>query len=59
MNTALKWVFGILGTLLLAASPYLWNVSTLLFALAVILVCIWAFWLMMEYLRWARTLGRK
>jgi hypothetical protein len=59
MKGVLKWVFGILGALVLAAAPYLLHVSMSLFWLAVLIVCAWAFWLMLEYLRWAKSLGRK
>jgi sterol desaturase/sphingolipid hydroxylase (fatty acid hydroxylase superfamily) len=59
MNSAVKWVFGLLGTLLLMVTPYLWSASRLVFGIAIFLLCVWAFWLMMEYLRWAKTLGKK
>jgi hypothetical protein len=59
MNSAVKWAFGLLGTLLLMVTPSLWSESHLLFGIAIFLLCVWAFWLMMEYLRWAKTLGKK
>jgi MFS superfamily sulfate permease-like transporter len=59
MNPALKWILGLLGLALLMASPYVWKASPILLWLIIPLLGAWAFWLMMEYLRWAKTLGKK
>jgi hypothetical protein len=59
MNNGVKVALGLLGMLLVAITPYLWFVKPMLLWIACPLICIWAFWLMMEYLRWAKTLGKK
>jgi hypothetical protein len=59
MNNVLKVVLGILGLILLAITPYFWFVNPTLLWIACPLLCVWAFWLMMEYLRWARSLSNK
>jgi hypothetical protein len=59
MNSAMKWAFGLLGAVAVAAAPFVLHVSVILFVLCVLIVCVWAFWLMLEYLRWAKTLRRK
>jgi hypothetical protein len=59
MNPALKWILGLLGLALLMASPYVWKANPILLWLIIPLLGAWAFWLMMEYLRWAKTLGKK
>jgi hypothetical protein len=58
MPTALKWVLGILGALLIAVTPYFWWINPGLLWVCIPLIGIWSAWLMMEYLRWARTLGK-
>jgi hypothetical protein len=59
MKNGLRWIAGVLGLLLFGVSPYLWFVNPNLLWITCPLVCIWAFWLMLEYLRWAKTLGKK
>ena len=59
MNPSLKWTLGLLGLILIAGTPYLWFVRAELLWIACPLIGIWAFWLMLEYLRWAKTLGKK
>jgi hypothetical protein len=60
MNVALRWFLGILGLLLLAVTPYLWLYGWHGLAwIAIPLLAVWAVWLMTEYLKWAKTLGKK
>jgi len=59
MNSALRWFFGVLGIALVAVTPYLWFVNPALLWIACPLLAAWAFWLMLEYLRWAETLRKK
>jgi hypothetical protein len=60
MNSALRWSLGGLGLVLLAVAPYLWLYGrTGLLWLACPLIIAWAVWLMLEYLKWAKTLGKK
>jgi hypothetical protein len=59
MNPAMKWILGVLGLLLLMASPYVWKANPVVLWVIIPLLCVWAFWLMMEYLRWAKSLGKK
>jgi hypothetical protein len=59
MNKALRWVFGIMGLVLVGVTPHLWFINPDLLWIAIPLLCMWAFWLMLEYLSWAKTMGRK
>jgi hypothetical protein len=59
MNKGFRLALGILGLMLVAGSPYLWFVKPELLWITCPLILIWAFWLMIEYLRWAKTLGKK
>ncbi len=52
-------MLGLLGLLLLMVSPLLWRVNPYLLWVICPLLAVWAFWLMLEYLRWAKTLGKK
>ncbi len=58
MPDALKWVIGLLGAILLAVTPYFWWINPTLLWVAIPLLCAWSAWLMLEYLRWARSLGK-
>ena len=42
-----------------AVTPFLWWWSVPLMWLAIVALAAWAVWLTLEYLRWARTLGRR
>ncbi len=59
MTFALRWVIAVMGLALLGASPYLWQIDLNFLWLIVPILGAWAFWLVVEYLRWAETLGRK
>ena len=59
MNPALKWILGVLGLMLMMASPYVWKLDPILLWLIIPLLCAWALWLMLEYLRWTKSLGKK
>jgi hypothetical protein len=59
MNNALRWTLGGMGLLLVAVTPYLWFVNKSLLWIACPLLIAWAVWLMLEYLKWARGLGKK
>jgi hypothetical protein len=58
MDKRLKWVLGLAGLPLIAVTPFLWWWAPLLLWLACPLVLAWALWLVVEYLRWADTLGK-
>jgi hypothetical protein len=60
MNNALRWAVATAGLLLVLAAPYLWlyGHASLLWIVCPLIVA-WAVWLMTEYLKWARTLGKK
>jgi hypothetical protein len=59
MGNAVKWTLGAMGLLLAGVTPYLWFYKPALLLVACPLVLIWAIWLMIEYLQWAKTLGKK
>ena len=59
MNKGVKLVLGIMGLILLAITPYFWFGNRGLLWIAIPLLCVWAFWLMLEYLNWAKTLSGK
>jgi hypothetical protein len=59
MVNAVKWAIGAAGLLLFGATPYLWFYKPALLFVACPLVLVWAVWLMLEYLQWAKTLGKK
>jgi hypothetical protein len=55
------WLKILISLLLLAAltaGPWLWQLSPAWVALLVPVAGVWAIWLVVEYLRWARGLGR-
>jgi hypothetical protein len=55
----LKITLGIAGALLIAVTPYFWFSNADLLWIAIPLICVWSAWLMFEYLRWARALGKR
>lgn len=60
MYNSIRWFLGVLGLVLVGITPYLWLYKhTELLLLSIPLILIWAFWLMLEYLRWAKSLGKK
>jgi hypothetical protein len=59
INSAMRWVMGVMGFALLGVSPYLWQIDLNFLWLIVPMLGAWAFWLVTEYLRWAEQLGRK
>jgi hypothetical protein len=59
MNNVLKVALGVLGLILLAFTPYFWFGHAKLLWIACPLLCAWAFWLVWEYLDWAKKLGKK
>jgi hypothetical protein len=59
MDKRLKWVLAIAGLPLIGVTPFLWSWVPGLLWLACPLILVWAFWLVIEYLTWARTLGKR
>ncbi len=59
MNTATRWTLGLLGLLVLLVSPWAWQANPAWLFIIVPALAVWAFWLMLEYLRWAKSLGKK
>ena len=59
MTPALRWMFGVLGLLVLAISPWLWWVAPGLLWVAVPGVGAWGIWLVSLYLTWGRTLRQR
>ena len=59
MANGLRWAVGVAGLPLIAVTPYLWWWAPHLLWVAVAAVVAWAVWLTLEYLRWARTLGKR
>jgi hypothetical protein len=59
MRRRLKAMLAFAGLPLIAVAPWLWMSGPRLLLAVVPLIAIWAVWLVIEYLRWARTLGRR
>jgi hypothetical protein len=59
MPNAVKLVLGLAGLLLAGSTSFMFLYKPALLIIAVPLVLVWAVWLMVEYLRWAKTLGKK
>lgn len=58
MPNAVKWIVGAAGLLLAGSTSFMFIYKPVLLIIAVPLVIVWAVWLMFEYLRWAKTLGK-
>ena len=59
MDAWWKPPLAVAGLPLVGVTPYLWWWAPGLLFVACPLVMAWAVWLVVEYLRWARTLGRR
>ncbi len=54
-----RWICGLAGAVLIAVTPYLWlDGRQNLLWITIPLILIWCVWLVLEYLRWARKLGK-
>jgi hypothetical protein len=58
MPNTVKWILGAAGLLLGGSTSFMFIYKPALLIIAVPLVIVWAVWLMFEYLRWAKTLGK-
>ena len=58
MNDRLKVVIAVAGVILLGLLPWIWEMYPIVAYLMVVPISLWAVWLMVEYLRWARRLGK-
>ena len=59
LTPAQRWVLGLVGLLVLVASPWLWWVDPNLLWVAGAVVAAWAVWLVVRYLDWARSLRQR
>jgi hypothetical protein len=58
MSDRWKVVIAGLGVILVALLPWIWEVHPVVAYLLLLPVLVWAVWLMVEYLQWARRLGK-
>jgi hypothetical protein len=58
MNTPIRVAIAFSGLVLLGLLPWIWQAYPILAYILLIPIPIWAIWLMVMYLRWARRLGR-
>ena len=59
MTNGVRVAIALAGAAVTAASPYLYWVSPALLWPAGVMVLAWVVWLVLEYLRWARTLRQR
>jgi hypothetical protein len=55
-----RWKIGIavVGVILVALLPWIWEVHPVVAYLLLLPLSVWAIWLMVEYLHWAERLGK-
>lgn len=53
-----NWFLFVGGGVLIAVTPWLWWIAPTLLWVACPLVAVWSVWLVVQYLAWARTLGK-
>ena len=56
MTNGVRWAIAFAGLPLAGVTPFLWWWSRPLLWVACVLLLVWSVWLVVEYLRWARTL---
>ena len=59
MYRRLKWVLAAAGLALIGFAPFLWWWAPGLLWLACPLIVAWSLWVVVEYLTWARTWGKR
>ncbi len=59
MDIGLRWLIAIAGLPLAAVTPLLWWWAPGLLFLACPVVLAWGLFLVVQYLTWARTLGKR
>ncbi len=59
LTPAWRWTLGLLGVLVLAVSPWLWWVAPDLLWVVGPVAGVWAVWLVVLYLDWARSLRHR
>ena len=58
MNDRLKVVIAVAGVILLGLLPWIWEFNAVVAYVLLLPLAVWTVWLMVEYLRWARRLGK-
>jgi hypothetical protein len=58
MKVAWRAGIAVAGVVLLGVLPWIWQEEPVVAYLLLLPLAVWAVWLMVEYLRWARRLGR-
>ena len=54
----MRIAIALLGLILIGALPWIWQIHPWLGALLLVPILPWCVWLMFEYLKWARRLGK-